>query len=72
MITVLFRGGPIDGLQFEWKHAALPDMMRGFMSQDENPKDVPPVGILEYHRTDWFISDMAPQVKAVIYAWNRK
>jgi hypothetical protein len=69
-MIALFRGGPIDGLQIECERP--PAIMRGFLVTDPDNLDIPPVGILEYHRQDYFISDMAPKIKAVIYVWNKK
>lgn len=72
---MLFRGGPIDGLNVTWPYENPPDVLRGFLTNSPADLTIPPVGskdLLEYHRQNIFVCDVAPEVKAVIYVFNRK
>jgi hypothetical protein len=71
-MIALFRGGPIDGLQFDLEDSRPPDILRGFLVSDPDNLEVPPVGTLEYHRQDIFVLDLALKMKAVLYVWNKQ
>lgn len=72
---MLFRGGPIDGLNVTWPYETPPDVLRGFITNSPANLTIPPVGskeLLEYYRQDIFVCDVAPEVRAVIYVFKKK
>lgn len=67
-MILLFRGGPMDGLQVEEEWTEPPAKMTGGLATSV---DGPPTQFFEYHRTDWFFFDAVNKVKGVLYVWQR-
>lgn len=70
---ILFRGGPIDGMNVPWASEFLPDQLKCFLTNSPDEVEIPPVGeCYIYVKQDLFVSDMAPKIKAIIYVWQKK